>query len=354
MNSQSPVINISGDYEESILRLAKHLGRDKNRRAVFNLIYGRGSKFRSKKEIAEALGKTGNAQVIQNALDELARHHLVVRIENDGRVKDGSRWLYGKDNSVRANRDKILRFADNPADAKNVATKRRPSVNLAVSFVKPRTAKRTSKGTSKKGARPLSRAKLRIALLVTNPERTASLQTGIEARDIDAAIKLGGRSNEVELKVFLAPTFDTLLDALNSYKPDILHFSGHGGGRALLFDNERAGDDGGTILDFDMIARLVAATARKPKLLVLAACDTLDGADRFLQVIPTIVAMSDSIEDEAACAFSARFYRSLSEGATIRNSVDQAKVSLEHKGFTDAMLPQLISVNGHAADHTFL
>jgi len=341
MNSQSPVINVSGDFEETVVRLARHLGRDKNRRAAFNLIYGRGSKPRSKKQIADLLGKAGSGQVIQNALDDLAKHHLIVRMENKGQVKDGSRWLYGKDASIRANRDIIIKYADDPGAAKKVATKRRPAIEAKLSFVKP--VARTRKPPAGRSRQSATRVRLKIALLVTNPDSRASLQTGIEARYIDEGIRLESKAGEVDLKVVLAPTLDTLLDTLNSYRPDVIHFSGHGGGRTLLFDNEKAGNDGGTVLDFDMIARVVGATSATPKLLVLVACDTLDGADRFLDTIPVVVAMGDAIDDEAACEFSRRFYRSLSAGATIANSLGQAKLILESKGYPDASLPTLVT-----------
>jgi hypothetical protein len=352
MNSQTSVINPSGDFEEAIQRYANHLGRDKNRRAVFNLLYGRGSRPRSKKQIAEALGVGGTAQVVQNALDELAKHHLILRQANEGEVRDGSRWVYCKQPFVRANREKIVRYADDPAAAKKIATKRRPDLAAGVSLVK--AAPPTPRAARVSRARSRPAARLRIALLVTNPERHASLQTGVEARYIDEAIKLGGRDHEVDLKVFLAPTFDTLLDALNSYKPHILHFSGHGGGRTLLFDNDRAGADGGTVLDYDQVAKVLAATTPKPRLLVLAACDTVDGADQFLDAVPAVVAMSDSINDEAACEFSARFYRSLTAGVSVSDSVQQAKVLLEHKGYSDAVLPQLIAVDDKGRHQAFL
>lgn len=354
MNSQTPVINPSGDFEESIQRYAKHLGRDKNRRAVFNLLYGRGSKPRSKKQIAEALGVSGTAQVVQNALDELAKHHLIIRQPNEGQVKDGSRWVYCKEPFVRANREKVVRYADDPAAAKKIATKRTPRLTAGVSFVvqphRPRARSRTSAGAAPRSAG----VQLRIALLVTNPDYRASLQTGIEARDIQAAAKLGGKPEKVEIKIFPAPTFDTLVDALNTYRADILHFSGHGGGQSLVFDNVKAGDDGGTILDFGMVARLVESASYKPKLLVLAACDTADGADQFLGVIPAVVAMKDSIDDEAACEFSSRFYRSLTSGASIRSSLVQAKESLKQKGYVDADLPDLITVDEASGNRVFV
>ena len=350
-SSQSPTVSFSSDYEEIILRMAKHLGRDRNRRAVFNLIYGRGSKPRSKKQIAESLGVAGGAQVIQNALDELARHHLILRTENGGQVKDGSRWLYEKDSSVRANRDKIVKYADDPVAAKKVVTKRRPAIETTLSFVKPARRTARPRRALRSGGK---QARLKIALLVTNPDRRASLQTGVEARYIDEGIRLEGKAGEVDLKIVLAPTLDTLIDTLNSYRPDVIHFSGHGGGRSLLFDNDKAGDDGGTVLDFDMVARVVSATSAAPKLLVLAACDTLDGVERFLECVPAVIAMADEIDDEAACEFSKRFYRSLSAKATIVNSLDQAKLVLESKGYPDADLPTLVSRDQKAAQRTLL
>jgi hypothetical protein len=353
MNSQSSVINPGGDYEETIERLAKHLGRDKNRRAVFNLLYGRGSKPRSKKQMAEALHIGGTAQVVQNALDELARHNLIVRIENKGQVKDGSRWVYAKHPFVRANREQIVRYADDPRAAKKIATKRRP-IGPGVSFVQPRVRNLKSRTTSRRGASPAKRAALRVALLVTNPERRASLQTGIEARDIEAGLKASGNWDKIELKISLAPTLVNLLDALNQFRPNVLHFSGHGGGGALLFDNERPGVDGGTVLNFEMIERVVSATAFRPDLLVLAACDTVQGADVFLSGVPAVVAMADEIDDDAACAFSQQFYRSLASGASIANALTQAKLILEQKGYHDAQLPTLISANDAAGQKTFI
>lgn len=352
MSSPSSVINPAGDFEESIERLAKHLGRDKNRRAVFNLIYGRGSKPRSKRQVAETLGIGGTAQVVQNSLDDLAKHHLIVRLKNEGVVNDGSRWVYAKQEFVRANREKIVRYADDPRAAKKIVTKRRPDLGPALSFMKRATQPRRAIRPPRR--RPRTGIRMKIALLVTNPERYGPLQTGVEARYIDEGIRLAGHDHEVDLEPFLAPTLDTLLDALNRYKPHVLHFSGHGGGRALLFDNERAGNDGGTVLDYDMVARVISAASPKPRLLVLAACDTVEGADRFLEWIPAVIAMSDSIDDEAACEFSRRFYRSLCAGVSVVNSLEQARLLLEHKNYADAQLPQLIARDEAAKNQVFL
>ena len=63
--------------------------------------------------------------------------------------------------------------------------------------------------------------------------------------------------------------------------------------------------------------------------------------------------MSDAIDDEAACAFSVRFYKSLSSGASIAQSVEQSKLSMKADGLQDADLPTLVSTTTKAGEKTF-
>src|SRR6185437_66482 len=97
MAGRTPVVDWSGNYEENCLQLAKHLGKNKIRRKLFDAIYGRVSKPRSRKQmVAEAKLGSSDGQQAQNGLDRLARYGLIKRISNEGSVAvdDGSRWLY--------------------------------------------------------------------------------------------------------------------------------------------------------------------------------------------------------------------------------------------------------------------
>jgi|GEM_PF-1199845 len=340
MNSQAPVINVLGDYEETILQLAKHLGRDKNRRAVFNLIYGRGSKPKSKKQIAEALGKEGNAQVIQNALDELARYHLIVRIENKGQVKDGSRWLYEKENSVRAHREKIIRYADNPGAAKKVTTKRTPPSGL-VSFVKTRVAPRTTRA-HRSSSSGQAKAKLRIAFLIANPSDEGRIRTDIELKAVKRSINASGNRDNIDLEPFMAASFGDLLRALNEYQPNVVHFSGHGGSGALSFDAEDDIDTGSNQLDFSIINDVISAIDNPPVMLVFNACDTLKGAEVFTHTVSAVLAMSDSIGDLAAVIFAPVFYAALSAGQSVKSALAQGKAMLKAQKVGNDDLPTLL------------
>ena len=51
MATRTPIVNISGDHEETVQRFAKHLGTDKIRRKLFDVIYGKIKRHQSKKEI---------------------------------------------------------------------------------------------------------------------------------------------------------------------------------------------------------------------------------------------------------------------------------------------------------------
>ena len=126
MAGRTPVVDWSGNYEETCLQLAKHLGKSKIRRKLFDAIYGRVSKPRSRKQMVAATKlKSSDGQQAQNELDHLAKYGLIKQIKNEGNVfvGDGSRWLYLKDENVRAHRAQILRYANNPEEAKNSANK---------------------------------------------------------------------------------------------------------------------------------------------------------------------------------------------------------------------------------------
>ncbi len=127
MVERTAIIDLSGGHEETVLQLAKHLRRNQLRRKIYNTIYGRGSRPRSKLQIMRAARiPDRHSQQAQNQLDHLAKHHLILRVENDGSVRDGSRNLYRKEPNIRAIREEFVKYADNPKLAKSVPTKRRP------------------------------------------------------------------------------------------------------------------------------------------------------------------------------------------------------------------------------------
>jgi hypothetical protein len=169
-----------GNYEESIQRWGRDLGTAKIRRKIFNVIYGYDSRPRSKKQIMEAAAiKDRDAQQAQNEIEHLLGKHLIGRIENDGSVKDGSRYLYIRDEHVRPHKNRIIKIADNRRLRERIPTKRNPVIRGAL-MGKPTIVTRQAL----KKRKPLD-----VLYLTANPNRKNSLRVEAEVRQVQEAVR---------------------------------------------------------------------------------------------------------------------------------------------------------------------
>jgi hypothetical protein len=169
------------------------------------------------------------------------------------------------------------------------------------------------------------------------------------------ALRKSANRDEVSIKHIPAAQVTDLLEALNEFEPNIVHFSGHGGDAAVLFDNKSPDDDGGLEVDFDLVNEIVSATATPPRLLVFNACDSLDGAEVFLDTVEAVVAMSSSIGDATACFFAAQFYAALVSGQSLDAALKQGKIVLKAAKLPDADVPSVIYGKGvKASSLTFI
>jgi CHAT domain-containing protein len=116
---------------------------------------------------------------------------------------------------------------------------------------------------------------------------------------------------------------------LNDKRPHVVHFSGHGGGKALEFDDGEVIDPEGIPVSFDRLARALAATNSPPVALVLNACDTLEGAEVLLEAVAVVVATTTDISDLAANLFAAQFYRAIASGQSVRAALEQARFAID-------------------------
>jgi CHAT domain-containing protein len=169
------------------------------------------------------------------------------------------------------------------------------------------------------------------------------LRTEAEVRGVQQALRGSKYRDLVEVTPRPAASAQDLLDAINDIRPHVVHFSGHGWSDGLVMDNGSVDTPKGQELDFELLAKLLAATTTPPTLLVLNACETLGGADLLLPAVPVVVAMSDTIADVAASVFASQFYAAIASAQTVGVALAQAKVAMEIAQLDDAELPEAIA-----------
>lgn len=338
---QTPVINWSGDYEETCLRLAKHLGTDKIRRQLFDTIYGRGSKMRSRKQLVmDAKLKPGVGQYAQNQLDILARHGLIHREKNEGEVKDGSRFLFGKDPIVRGYRNVIVKYADKPALAKRVVTKRNPAWKVVSVKTVTRSALRGKK-------------RLDVLYSTANPDAAQPLRVDAEMRQVQEAVRGSKLRDHIVLHYRPAANLKSIMDGLNDVTPGIVHFSGHGYSGGIAVDHAKVKRPSGKVVTFKLLAKAVAAVDKPPQVIVLNSCHSTGAKKAFLPPAKAVIAMGDSISDLAATAFAAQFYAAVAAGQSLKAAFAQGLVAIEAVSLTEAKTPQLILADNVNAGSIF-
>jgi hypothetical protein len=332
MAERTQIIDISGSHEESVLQLANDLGRNKLRRKIFNTIYGRGSRPRSKRQIMKAARiPEQDSQQAQNQLDHLTKHHLIVQVENDGSVKDGSRYLYKKDPTVRANRQKIIKYADDRKAAEGVPTKRRPEVRGIQPITRiTRQALRNRKSVT-------------VLYLTANPSRKYSLRVDAEVRQVQSEIRGSKSRDKITVEYRPAADLNSLIEGLNDHRPQIVHFSGHGSKGGIAVDNPDATRRRVKTVSFALLSRAISATDEPPKIVVLNACKSADGRKTLLSAAKILVVMRESITDPAAVAFATKFYAAIAAGQSVRSAFEQGKVAMP---LNQSDIPQLLAAQG--------
>ena len=326
MADRTPVVDWSGNYEETCLQLAKHLGKSKIRRKLFDAIYGRVSRPRSRKQMVAATKlKSSDDQQAQNELDHLARYGLIMRIKNEGSVAvdDGSRWLYVKDENVRAHRAQILKYANNPQEAKKVPTKRRPQGSTTV-------VRRSLK----------NRKHLDVLYLTANPR--GDLRVEAEVNQVQQEVRGSKLRDNIDVHYRPAANLDSLIQGLNDLAPAVIHFSGHGNESGVGTDDAKSARPAGKQVSFELLAKAIAATDTPPQVIVLNSCKSAGAKKSFFPPAKAIVAMGDSIGDLAATAFAAKFYAAIAAGQSLNSAFAQGKVAVEAVSIDEADTPELV------------
>lgn len=180
-----------------------------------------------------------------------------------------------------------------------------------------------------------------ILFLAANPTDTDRLLLDEESRSIDQRIRSADERDSLELVTKWAVRPDDLLEYLNEYMPQIVHFSGHGTEREeiiLLDASHRA-----IPVPAPALKQLFTAMKGNIRVVVLNACYSRPQAEAIVEVIDCAIGMKQEIGDEAAIAFASSFYRAIGYAHSVADAFEQGKTALMLAGIPEEHTPTLHS-----------
>lgn len=202
-----------------------------------------------------------------------------------------------------------------------------------------------------------------ILFLAAQPIATAKLRLDEEIREIDEGLKQSRHRDRFELKQQWAVRPRDLQRAMLDCKPQIVHFSGHGVGRATedsplsegmrkLVPVDRAETfEEGLILEdqtgqakrvsTEALAALFELFADSVECVVLNACYSERQAKAIAQHIPYVIGMKQAIGDRAAIEFAIGFYDGLGAGETIDRAYQIGRVAIQLSSIPEHLSPTI-------------
>jgi hypothetical protein len=192
--------------------------------------------------------------------------------------------------------------------------------------------------------RPLQpEEKITILFLAANPKGTDRLRLDEEVRTIDERLRLAQYRDKFNLEQQWAVRTRDILDAMLRYKPDIVHFSGHGSPDGALIFEDASG--AATPVSAAALGALFHAL-EGVRCVVLNACWSNTHATQIAKHVDCVIGMARSVSDDAAIGFAAGFYRSLGEGKSVGKAFDLGKVQIMLDGRDEKSTPRLKSRSG--------
>lgn len=190
---------------------------------------------------------------------------------------------------------------------------------------------------------PLAPEKLTVLFISSSPEDQEQLRVDKEVREILQRLRASDHRDAVRFEWRPATQVQDLLQILAEVKPDIVHFSGHGDGSGLSFED----DDGHTKnLSNELLAALLRTSSDRIRLAVFNSCSSSDQAELACQHVDAAIGMSTSVEDESAKIFAGQLYSAIGFGRSLESAFEQARLQVEIATGSVSGGPQLFARAG--------
>jgi pterin-4a-carbinolamine dehydratase len=179
-----------------------------------------------------------------------------------------------------------------------------------------------------------------ILVLSANPKGTTSLRLQEEEEMIKKRLRLAGYG-KVPIQSHGAATPIDIQQALLDFRPQVVHFSGHGSAKEGLVFEDTVGQE--KLVSTEALANLFKLFSDQVQCVVLNACYSVVQAEAIAEHIPVVVGMSRAIGDRAAIEFAIGFYTALGAGETFEFAYKLGCNTVQLGGIGEHLTPVLFS-----------
>lgn len=175
--------------------------------------------------------------------------------------------------------------------------------------------------------------KTRILIVEANPRDTTHLKLNKESAIIENTLDEAKAGNSFKIKKISAATGKDLSDMLWSFKPNIIHFCGHGEKNNLLFVDD---DSGKTheIAKADLIA-LFEQYAEGIQCALFNTCESAELAAGMVEHIDYAIGMNEPVWDDTSLNFATGFYRGLFKTGEIEKAFQYGLLAVKFANLSE-------------------
>ncbi|MEM8503230.1 MAG: CHAT domain-containing protein [Cyanobacteria bacterium P01_D01_bin.1] len=179
----------------------------------------------------------------------------------------------------------------------------------------------------------------KILMLTANPKDTNQLRLGEESREILAGLERSKQRDRFELIPRFAQRPDDMRRAMLDIEPEIVHFSGHGGGSPGLVLEDNNGNM--KFVQTESLTRLFKFFRQSIECVIFNACYSEEQAAAIHQHIDCVVGMNAAVGDHTAIKFAVGFYDALGAGRSYEDAFEMGLISIDVGGLQGSDIPQL-------------
>lgn len=189
--------------------------------------------------------------------------------------------------------------------------------------------------------------KTKILYLSSSPSDLIKLQVEEEFRTIYENINQDFFEMQSESKTKISDIQAVIYES----QPDIIHFSGHGSSKNIIFETER---NVSADIFKPAFIRIFQNLKKRPELIFLNACQTYNNLDDLSYIIDFVIATDRKVSDPTAIKFARNFYRFLSLGASVKSSFNLAGNQFDiERLMKEAKMYRLLVREGVSNDRIF-